>query len=99
MVDFNNLYVIVVSKATPIGNRVVPELLLLTGDEVPIEELKAPTETLRAFFEDQARLILEGFLNSLPGGTISALTVALMKHDISVRIVSEIDSADKPGIY
>jgi len=98
MVNSNEFTTVKVFKAEPIGSSIVPNLVLVVDDELPIKELRASTESLRAFFRDQAHTVLQALLMSLPGGTISALTVELLQHEISVRIITDMILPEKPGI-
>lgn len=85
-----------VCKAEAIGRGVVvPKLVLVADDELPAYESRMATaEVARGFYQGQAAKIVAALLRSLPGGTISALTVELLKHEISVRIIPDVCSKE-----
>jgi len=85
-----------VYKAESIGKvSEVPNLVLIAKRVVPAYETRmAAVGVARSFFQAQAEIIMGALLKSLPGGTISSLTVELLKHEISVRIVPDICSTE-----
>lgn len=58
-----------------------PNLYLSATEELPELPLNEDWETLHAQrFDEQAQLIVNGFLESLPGGTVDAVLRLLLDH-------------------
>jgi len=82
-----------VFHAQPIGNSPAGPLVISATFPIPEIGMK-PSETTPEFmarahriYEEQATRIGEALLAHLPGGTIDALLVVLLKHKASIFVV------------
>lgn len=74
-------------KASPVGGRTVPDLVLLVEDEIPS---LSSLEDQDRLYEEQATLLADALGASLPGGTIDRLFAVLaLRRASSLRVALE----------
>lgn len=69
----------------------IPNLRIVATKTIPSHSVRVYAELgSRPFFQRQAEMISKALFRSLPGGTLSALTVEFLKHELSVRTVPDV---------
>jgi hypothetical protein len=79
-----NMKTVSICKAEPLGAE-VPNVELRIQDPMPTFSIALGRDTEReAFFDQQAATLLDALTSSLPGGTVDALLVRLLRRRIDL---------------
>ncbi len=76
-----------VFTAQPVGQKKVPNLLIHTLGNFPEVDSTRDSRQLHVY---QARKIAEALIKTLPGGTLHALLIEMLKHRENVLTVREV---------
>jgi len=71
-------------KFSPLHNHVAEDTVIRIDQELPEFPGHMDLEDTKWFYENQAQILADALLGALPQGIIEPLTIAILKHRVSL---------------